>query len=77
MSEENVDPLYGKPWKNFATCKTYEKASEELQQLMNTSQNIQTKIKRRANETFVVKVRSLEVNSGKDVKQKEKQSIFK
>ena len=28
-------------------------------------------------ETFVVKVRSLEVNSGKDVKQKEKQSIFK
>jgi len=48
LSEENVDPLYGKPWKNFATCKTYEKASEELQQLMNISQNIQTKIKRRA-----------------------------
>ncbi len=77
MSEENKDPLYGKPWKNFATCKTYEQAFAEVQQLLNAGQKIQTKIKRKADDTFVVKIRSSEVKTVKNGKQKAKQSIFK
>ena len=76
MSEENKDPLYGKPWKNFATCKTYEQACTEVQQLLNAGRKLQTKIRRKANDTFVVKIRSSEVNTVKNDKQKTKKSIF-
>ena len=70
MSEENKDPLYGKPWKNLKNCRTYEEAFAEVQQILNRGEKVQTKIKRRSDDTFVVKTRSLEVPVVKSGKKK-------
>tara|TARA_R110002074_G_scaffold148580_1_gene300079 strand:+ start:870 stop:1130 length:261 start_codon:yes stop_codon:yes gene_type:complete len=72
LSEENKDPLYGKPWTIFKKCKTYEQAYAEVQQILNSDQKYQTKIRRRADDTFVVKTRSLEVPVSKNGKRKRK-----
>ena len=47
----------GTPWTIKATCRTYEQAFAEVQQLLNSGQKYETKIKRRSNGTFVVKTR--------------------
>ena len=72
MSEENKDPLYGKAWTIFKKCRTYEQAFAEVQQIINSGQNCQTKIRRRSDNTFVVKTRSLEVPVSKNEKRKRK-----
>ena len=72
LSEENKDPLYGKPWTISRKCRTYEEAFTEVQLIMNSGQKCQTKIRRRADNTFVVKTRSLEVPASKDEKRKRK-----
>ena len=72
MSEENKDPLYGKTWTIFKKCRTYEQAFAEVQQIISSGQKCQTKIKRRSDDTFVVKTRSLEVPVSKNEKKKRK-----
>ena len=72
LSEENKDPLNGKPWTISRKCRTYEEAFTEVQLIMNSGQKCQTKIRRRADNTFVVKTRSLEVPSSKDEKRTRK-----
>ena len=72
MSEENIDPLYGKAWTIFKKCRTYEQAFAEVQQILNRGDKVQTKIKRRSDDTFVVKTRSLEVPVSKNEKRKRK-----
>jgi len=70
MSEENKNPLYGKPWKISGKYKTYEEAFTEVQQIMNSGQKCQTKIRRKSDDTFVVKTRSLEASVPKNEKRK-------
>ena len=72
MSEENKSPLYGKPWTTIKNCKTYEEAFAEVQQLLNSNQKYQTKIRRRPDETYTVKVRSLELPERNNEKKKRK-----
>ena len=72
MSEENIDPLYGKTWTILKKCRTYEQAFAEVQQILNRGDKVQTKIKRRSDDTFVVKTRSLEVPVSKNEKRKRK-----
>ena len=60
--EETETKKQGKPWKNQAICDTYEEAFYLVQQINEMSarsqdKKVQTKIKRRANNKFVVKVR--------------------
>ena len=52
----------GKPWTNKAVCDSYEEAFHLVQQINEMSarsvdKKVETKIKRRANDKFVVKVR--------------------
>ena len=72
MSEENKDPLYGKAWTIFKKCRTYEQAFAEVQQIMNSGQKCQKKIRGKSDDTFVVKTRSLEVPVSKNEKRKRK-----
>ena len=41
MTEETKHPLYGKPWTIKAKHKTYELAQSEIQQILNSEDNIQ------------------------------------
>ncbi len=72
MSEENIDPLYGKAWTILKKCMTYEQALAEVQQILNRGDKVQTKIKRRSDDTFVVKTLSLDVPVSKNEKRKRK-----
>ena len=69
---ETTKPKQGKPWKISGKYKTYEEAFTEVQFIVNSGQKCQTKIRRRADNTFVVKTRSLEVPASKDEKRKRK-----
>ena len=72
MSEENKDILRGKPWKVLKNYKTYEEAYEKVQQLISEDEKIQTKIRRKSDDTFVVKTRFLEVPVSRNEKRKTK-----
>ena len=60
----------GKPWTNKAVCDTYEEAFYLVQQINEMSaqskdKKVETKIKRRANDKFVVKVRLIKNDKAK------------
>ena len=64
MSEEIKEHKQGKPWKIESVCETYDEAFHLVQQINEMSvrsknKKLETKIKRRANGKFVVKVRLL------------------
>lgn len=60
----------GKPWTNKAVCNTYEEAFHLVQQINEMSaqskdKKVETKIKRNANDKFVVKVRLIKDDKAK------------
>jgi hypothetical protein len=62
MSEEVKEHKQGKPWKLEAVCDTYDEAFHLVQKITEMSarsenKKLETKIKRKANDKFVVKVR--------------------
>tara|TARA_R100001594_G_scaffold125258_1_gene162231 strand:+ start:277 stop:561 length:285 start_codon:yes stop_codon:yes gene_type:complete len=64
MSEEVKEHKQGKPWKIESVCDTYDEAFHLVQQINEMSarsknKKLETKIKRRANGKFAVKVRLL------------------
>ena len=64
MSEEVKEHKQGKPWEIESVCDTYDEAFHLVQQINEMSvrsknKKLETKIKRRANGKFVVKVRLL------------------
>ena len=68
MTEETQKQ--GKPWTNKAICDTYEEAFYLVQQINEMSaqskdKKVETKIKRRANDKFVVKVRLIKDDKAK------------
>jgi len=69
MSEEIKEHKQGKPWKIESVCDSYDEAFHLVQQINEMSarsenKKLETKIKRRANGKFVIKVRVLK--SGKE-----------
>ena len=57
MSEDTVNPLFGKPWENSFTFKTFKAADNKRNKLLET-ENLQVKVKRRPDGVFVVKTRN-------------------
>ena len=55
--EDNSNPLYGKPWKNEFTATTFEEADNKRNNILKSGK-VQVKIRRRSDNTFVVKTRS-------------------
>ena len=58
MSEDTVNPFFGKPWENSFTFKTFKAADNKRNKLLE-SEDLQVKVKRRTDGVFVVKTRSL------------------
>ena len=61
---ETTKPKQGKPWTNKAIFRTYEEAFTLVQEInmmsASSEKKVATKIKRRGDNTFVVKVRLIE-----------------
>jgi len=76
MTTEQTKKPQGKPWTNKAVCRTYEEAFSLVQEINEMSasseKKVDAKIKRRANDTFVVKVRTMEAEPTKHKKSKVK-----
>ncbi len=60
---QNSNPLFGKLWKRSSTHLSYEAASTEKEKLVAESKDLAVKIRRTADEKFVVKVRSTVVEA--------------
>lgn len=63
QSLQNKNPLFGKRWMRNSTHTSYETAAAEKEKLTTESSDISVKIKRMADEKFVVKVRSTTVEA--------------
>ena len=61
---ENKDPLYGRPWKNAARFKTFEKADKDRKKRLK-EKNLQVKVKK-LKEQYVVKTRSTVVDAARN-----------
>lgn len=68
-SKDATDIMFGKPWAVRSTHPTYEEAAAVREKLLDV-ETLQVKIKRMANETFCVKVRSLGPQKSKSQRKK-------
>jgi hypothetical protein len=68
-NNETNSSMYGKPWSVRSTHTSYADAAVVKEKLLG-SKTLQVKIKRLANETFCVKVRSLEPQQSKSQRKK-------
>ncbi len=64
-----TNPMFGKPWAVRSVHATYEDAADVKEKLSKVPE-LQVKIKRLANETFCVKVRSLQPQQSKSQRKK-------
>ena len=60
MSEENNNPLFGKPWENAFVYKTFKGADNKRNTILSEG-TCQVKVKRRSDGQFIVKTRPLVV----------------
>ena len=56
---DNKESLFGKPWLIRRRCKSFSEADNLRNKILQEEENIQAKIKRRGDDTFVVKTRSI------------------
>lgn len=68
-TEENQNPLYGKPWKNEFTATTFEAADSKRNNILKSGK-VQVKVKRRSDGSFVVKTRDTTVPKSSSKKKK-------
>jgi len=72
MSEENIDPSFGKSWENAFTYKTFKAADEKRNKILESGKK-QVKVKRRSDGAFVVKTRNITIETPKKTKKAKKQ----
>ena len=60
MSENNENPLFGKPWESAFVYKTYKDADGKRNTLLSEG-NHQVKVRRYSDGRFIVKTRAVEV----------------
>ena len=71
MSENNENPLFGKPWESAFVYKTYKGADSKRHVLLSEGSH-QVKVKRYSNDRFVVKTRVLKAQVTKKNKKTKK-----
>tara|TARA_R110000824_G_scaffold24497_2_gene86224 strand:+ start:521 stop:772 length:252 start_codon:yes stop_codon:yes gene_type:complete len=74
METEIKDPLCGRPWKNAARFKTFEKADEDRNKRLK-EKNLQVKIKK-LKEQYVVKVRSTIVEAHRNKSKRKNKNFY-
>ena len=70
MTTNQTVVLPGKPWTTHSTCKTYVAAAAIKEEL--TSEKLLVKIRRNANDNFLVKTRDVDTPKGAKVEKKSK-----
>ena len=70
MTTNQTVVLPGKPWATHTTCETYDAAAAIKEEL--TSEKLQVKIRRNANDNFLVKTRDVGTPKGDKAEKKSK-----
>ena len=68
-TEENQNPLYGRPWKNEFTATNFKEADSKRNNILKSGK-VQVKVKRRSDGSFVVKTRDINVSKPNSKKTK-------
>ena len=74
METEIKDPLYGRPWKNAAYFKVFEKADEDRKKRLK-EKNLEVKVKK-LKERYVVKVRSTIVEAHRNKSKRKNKNFY-
>ena len=70
-SENNSNPLFGKPWEHAFVYKTFKGADNKRNTILSEG-TYQVKVKRRSDGQFIVKTRPLVVETTKKTKKAKK-----